>query len=218
MRYLKSIFSFIILFLSGSIAQAQCITLDPPGTIPQTVCINSPINNITYTVVPAVTSVTDIGFPAGVTGVLSGNKYTISGTPVVSGTFIYELTTVGCVQKTQGTITVKARPAPPTGTTPQNFCAINNPTVANLVATGTGILWYLYPTGGMALATTTLLSTRAYYASQTVDGCESATRLAVFAVVNNPAAPEGPTSQYFWSINNPTMANLVVSGTEIKWY
>ena len=219
MRYLRTIFFFIIFFLSGSIAQAQiCITLDPPGTIPQTVCINSPINNITYTVVPAVTSVTSTGFPTGVTGVLSGNKYTISGTPVVSGTFEYELTTVGCVEKTKGTITVKDRPAPPIGTTPQNFCAISNPTVANLTATGSGILWYLNPSGGTPLATTTPLSTRTYHASQTVDGCESATRLAVFAVVNNPAAPEGPTPQSFCAINNPTIANLVVSGTEIKWY
>ena len=219
MRYLRGIFLLIILFLSGNFAQAQlCITLDPPGNIPQTVCINSPIVNIIYSVVPAVTKVTAIGFPTGVSGVLSGNKYTISGTPSVSGVFEYELTTEGCIETTKGTITINDLPAPPTGITPQSFCAINNPTVADLTATGTGIKWYLNSSGGSALPTTTSLTTRTYHASQTVNGCESAARLPVFAVVNNPSAPTGPSPQAFCTINNPTVANLVVNGTDIKWY
>jgi hypothetical protein len=62
------------------------------------------------------------------------------------------------------------------------------PTVANLVATGTGIKWYLTSSGGTALATSTLLVNNThYYASQTVNGVESTTRLDVLVTMSNPA-------------------------------
>jgi hypothetical protein len=61
------------------------------------------------------------------------------------------------------------------------------PTVANLVATGTDIKWYLTPTGGTALATSTvLLNNTHYYASQTVNGVESTARFDVLVTMTNP--------------------------------
>ena len=57
-----------------------------------------------------------------------------------------------------------------------------------------------------------------YYASQTVDGCESDTRLAVTVTVADPAAPTGNTAQTLCAINNPTVASLAVTGTDIIWY
>ena len=52
--------------------------------------------------------------PAGVNGVYSGGIFTISGTPSVSGTFNYTVTTTGtCLQKTAtGTILVNPLPTP----------------------------------------------------------------------------------------------------------
>lgn len=209
----------LILSLSTNFIQAQpCITLDPLSTVPQTVCKNYAITDIIYGVVPEVTNVIPTGFPSGVSGVLTGNKYTISGIPTVSGTFEFELTTEGCVDNIKGTITVKDTPGPPTAATPQNFCKIVNPTVADLTATGTGILWYLDLTGGTALTTTTPLITGNYYASQTVNGCESTGRFPVVVIVNDPPAPTGPATQSFCAIDNPTVANLVAIGSGIKWY
>jgi hypothetical protein len=77
------------------------------GTDNQTVCINSSISNITYTTTGA-SGANVTGLPGGVSGTYSGNTLTISGTPTVSGTFVYTVNpTGGCgnVSKT-GTISV----------------------------------------------------------------------------------------------------------------
>jgi hypothetical protein len=117
-----------------------------------------------------------------------------------------------------GTLSLNVTPAP-AGTSSQPFCAIANPTIANLAATGTAIQWYAASSGGTALVSTTaLVNGTHYYASQTVSGCEGTARLDVTAVVNNPAAPTGTASQSFCAIANPTIANLAATGTAIQWY
>lgn len=64
------------------------------------------------------------------------------------------------------------------------------PTVASLAATGTNVKWYSVPTGGTPLSTSTpLVNGNHYYASQTVGGVESLTRLDVVANFVIPAAP-----------------------------
>ena len=69
---------------------------------------------------------------------------------------------------------------PPTGSEGQSFCA--GATVAALNANGTGVLWYSTATGGTPLdANTPIVNGAHYFASQTVDGCESTTRLDVIA-------------------------------------
>ncbi len=81
-----------------------------PGTNNQTVCINTAIINITYAVGASGNGGSVSGLPAGVTGTFAGGVITISGTPAVSGTFIYTVSTTGpCVNPTAtGTITVTA--------------------------------------------------------------------------------------------------------------
>ncbi|HTA83775.1 MAG TPA: T9SS type A sorting domain-containing protein, partial [Bacteroidia bacterium] len=83
------------------------------GTNAQTICNNSPITNITYTVDPGTTGTTVTGLPSGVTSSFLGNTCTISGTPVVSGNYSYTVTTVGpCSPQASlsGTITVDSLP------------------------------------------------------------------------------------------------------------
>ena len=63
----------------------------------------------------------------------------------------------------------------------QTFC--NAATVANLVASGTNIKWYVATTGGTALVSTTPLTNGNYFASQTVNGCESVNRTSVVATI-----------------------------------
>ena len=79
-----------------------------PGTDNQTVCINTPLTNITYSVAGSSNGGSVSGLPAGVTGSFAGGVITISGTPTVSGVFNYTITTTGpCVNPTAtGTITV----------------------------------------------------------------------------------------------------------------
>ncbi len=131
------------------------ITVTPDGTVTltsaagtdnQTVCINTPIITITYAVGGSGTGGSVSGLPAGVSGSFAGGVITITGTPTVSGTYNYTVSTTGpCLNPTAtGTITVDPdatitlTSAPPT--TNQELCV--NATLTNITyavgATGTG--------------------------------------------------------------------------------
>ena len=73
-------------------------------------------------------------------------------------------------------INLSAIPAftpPPVVEKRQSFSSTSNPTVANLVATGTNVKWFAAATGGTQLATNTPLTYTNFYASQTLNGTES---------------------------------------------
>ncbi|NOT52613.1 MAG: T9SS type B sorting domain-containing protein [Chitinophagaceae bacterium] len=81
------------------------------GNANQAVCINTALNNITYTLAGGATGATVTGLPAGVTFSVTGTTLTISGTPTTGGTFNYTINTTGnsCIAATaNGTITVTA--------------------------------------------------------------------------------------------------------------
>lgn len=114
MKHIKILISITVLFLAVQQINAQCIALiSGPDTDKQIDCINDPITNIVYTLVPAVTDVTASNLPAGVTGTLDLvlHTYTISGNPSVSGIYTYLLTTSGCVGVISGSITVNQNPS-----------------------------------------------------------------------------------------------------------
>ena len=118
----------------------------------------------------------------------------------------------------QATVTV-TNTATPTGDANQTFCPGDNPTVDDLIATGTIIQWYTVSSGGSPLATSTpLVDGTTYYATQTVDGCESATRFVVTVTIEDPAAPTGDANQTFCTVDNPTVADLIATGTALQWY
>ncbi|MEQ8580848.1 gliding motility-associated C-terminal domain-containing protein [Marinoscillum sp.] len=86
---------------------------------------------------------------------------------------------------TTGELIVNTSILAPTGESSQSFCTADNPTIANLVVTGSNIKWYSNPTGGSPLSeATSLVSGTKYYASQTEDGAESSERLEVTVTVN----------------------------------
>lgn len=137
--------------LSGTITvnPDTTIALTTGGAI-QTLCVNNAITAIVYGVTNG-TGVAVTGLPTGVTGSYVAGVYTISGTPTVSGTFDYTVTSTGlCVQQSlSGTITVN----PDTtltwtsGSNAQTLCENNAITnivyaVGNGTATVTGL-----PTG-----------------------------------------------------------------------
>jgi hypothetical protein len=109
-----------IVTTTGSCAQttaAGTITINPDTVISltsgastnnQTLCANTSLTNISYSISGGGTGATVSGLPAGVSGSFSASTFTIAGTPTVSGTFPYTATTTGsCVQVTAtGSITV----------------------------------------------------------------------------------------------------------------
>ncbi|MES2486787.1 MAG: hypothetical protein V4581_12680, partial [Bacteroidota bacterium] len=110
-------------------------------------------------------------------------------------------------------VTVNEIPVAPTAAA-QSFCGAN--TVAQLaVTTGMAPKWYAALTGGTALEGTVALATGTYYASQTVNGCES-TRTSVAVTVNTiPAAPTAAAQAFCGS---GTVSQLTATGTAPKWY
>ena len=195
---------------------AVTVTLgDPPaptGSTSQSFCA---INN------PTIADLTAAGTAIQWYTSPSGGTALSTSTALANGTTYYAgQTTGGCTSDTRLAVTVTlGDPPAPTGSTSQSFCAINNPTIADLTAAGTAIQWYTSPSGGTALSTSTALANgTTYYAGQTTGGCMSDTRLAVTVTVGDPPAPTGSNSQSFCAINNPTIANLVASGTAIQWY
>ncbi|MDO9593944.1 MAG: gliding motility-associated C-terminal domain-containing protein, partial [Lutibacter sp.] len=129
----------------------------------------------------------------------------------------------GCVSANRLVVTVSiiATPPPTTAEINQIFCAINNPTVANLSATGTGILWYATATSTTPLSTSVLLINGAsYWATQTaISGCESANRLVVNVTIITPAPPITiEQNKTFCEIEKATVANLSDPGNVLLWY
>ncbi|MGC4041545.1 MAG: T9SS type B sorting domain-containing protein [Flavobacterium sp.] len=105
----------------------------------------------------------------------------------------------------------------PSITGSNQFCIQQNATLANIVITGSNIKWYDALTGGNLLPNTTLLQNGiTYYASQTINGCESQ-RIAVPVSIQNTPPPTG-SSQSLCATQNPTLSNIAANGTAIKWY
>ena len=127
---------------------------------------------------------------------------------------------LGCTFEDRGVVVGERRLiTPPSAVTPQTFCT--GATVANLQATGSGIKWY--DAGGNLLdGTTALTNGTIYYAAQTAgSNCESATRTAVKAIIDDNVLIEAPRF-----VNNPqslcgpaTLADVATDGnTNIVWY
>lgn len=112
----------------------------------------------------------------------------VTGTTTVTVNSITSLTTscAATVNPSDGFI-VKALPNAPTGSATQAFCSGSSPVVNNLSITtdpSAIVHWYDAATAGSSLAgTTALVNNTTYYASQEVNGCESAARFAVTATV-----------------------------------
>lgn len=119
---------------------------------------------------------------------------------------------------TQNQSVVITATALPAAVSPQQFCIQDNATLNTIVINGQNIQWYDALTGGNLLASNTLLQNGVtYYASQTINGCESA-RISVTITIQNTPPPTGNTSQSFCTSENATLNNIAIAGTNVKWY
>lgn len=136
--------------------------------------------------------------PVGGTSLFTGSTFI---TPVLNATKTYfvDATINGCttLSRIPVTLTVQITPLPSANAS-QSFCDIEYATISNLVISGNSILWYISSTGGLPLNTSELLKTNTtYYASQTINTCESLNRLAVNVIVNE-------------TVNAPQVTNIPV--------
>jgi len=82
----------------------------------------------------------------------------------------------------------------PISTPLQTFCDLEDARLSNLVVTGSNIAWYSEIGGGTALDASEILSSQTYYATQTINGCESQLRLPVDVVVYETANVLDPSN------------------------
>jgi gliding motility-associated-like protein len=106
----------------------------------------------------------------------------------------------------------------PTASSSQSFCIQQNATLNDIAITGQNVKWYdALTAGNLLLNTTSLQNGITYYASQTINGCESE-RTPVLINIQNTLAPTGNTKQYFCTGQNPTLSTITVVGSAIKCY
>ena len=167
---------------------------------------------------PTIASLTAWGIAMKWYSVATGGTALASTTAVSTGIYYVSQFDNGCEStRTAVSVTVGETPSAPTAASAQSVCSVANPTIANLTATGTGLKWYYGEIGGSSLATTTSISSGLYYVSQTINGCESSRTTVYVTVTTAPSAPTA-SNQLLCSASNPTVANLVATGTSIKWY
>ncbi|ANW97050.1 hypothetical protein AXE80_12475 [Wenyingzhuangia fucanilytica] len=179
-------------------------------------------NNPTVADLDATASGTIIWYNQAV----DGTAYVATDALIDGGEYYAANLDGSCESSSRLKVTVSINnPSTPTTTVgaAQSFCAVNNPTVADLDATASGtVVWYNQASGGTAYASTdVLIDGGEYYAANLEGGCESDTRLKVTVEVANPSTPTTTVgaTQSFCAVNNPTVADLdaSASGTVI-WY
>jgi len=107
----------------------------------------------------------------------------------------------------------------PTGDANQPFCTGQNPTIANIQINGDLIKWYdIASNGSLLTETTNLVDGKTYYASQTINGCESPRFGITVSIVNTPSAPTGNANQEFCKSENATLNDIQITGQNTKWY
>jgi uncharacterized membrane protein YcfT len=140
------------------------ITVSPIHTITagtnRTVCQNTAMTSFTMTLGGGATGATVSGLPTGVTMNVVGTTATISGTPTVSGSFPYTVTTTGnaCATATAtGTITVNSSSTAPTAVAGiTSTCEGTSATISvtgGSLGTGATFRWYSSSCGGTLVGT-----------------------------------------------------------------
>ncbi|MBP9600699.1 MAG: gliding motility-associated C-terminal domain-containing protein [Lutibacter sp.] len=125
------------------------------------------------------------------------------------------------VERASTTVYISTPPPAPTANSDQNFCAIDNPTVADLKPNETNIKWYTSENETISLdSKDALIDGKHYWGTQTNDaGCESETRLEVTVSITTVEPPTTNESiQEFCITDNATVADLSPNEDNIKWY
>jgi len=112
-------------------------------------------------------------------------------------------------------VEITPQPLPITNST-QVFCKINNPKISDIRVAATNPKWY-DASGNIITTSVPLIDNTKYYVTQNSSGCESAKK-EILITLSDPNPPTGKTIQDFCSASNPTLQNIIITGTNIKWY
>ena len=105
----------------------------------------------------------------------------------------------------------------PSGNNTQTFCKNEFKTVENLTIDGRDLKYYDSQIGGNILETTDLLQNGIYYATQTLNNCESP-RFAITVKIQETQNPIADSPQIFCVQQNASIKSINITGQNIKWY
>lgn len=140
-------------------------------------------------------------------------SYTLPGTYVIH--WNYNDGNGNTATQNQNVI-VEAPALPTTANATQTFCTTHQPKISDIQITGQNIKWYDAANTILPVATP-LVNGQTYYASQTINGCESG-KIAIQITVNNTTRPIANATQDFCASANPTLSNLVITGASLTFY
>ncbi len=189
--------------VTGTITVFPKAFLGVVGAASQTLCINTPLTNITYTVSGGATGGSVTGLPAGLTSMYSSGTVTISGSPTVVGTFGYTVNTTGTCAQTSATGTIVGNPntvvdlTSGAGSDAQKLCQTDvlstityslsdGATSANVTGLPTGVTGVYSNSVVTISGTPTVLGTYNYTLT-TVGGCAPVTVLGSITINSNAA-------------------------------
>lgn len=105
----------------------------------------------------------------------------------------------------------------PTGDSQQSFCIEQNATLSDIQVIGQNKKWFDTFFSASTLPETTLLESRVYYVSQTLDNCESE-RLPITVKIQDTPIPSANSPQQFCIQKNAKISDIIIDGQNIKWY
>lgn len=115
------------------------------------------------------------------------------------------------------TVIISPQPLPTVSAT-AFFCYDITLDLDDITVSGQNIKWYDTSIGGNLLPSTTLIEDgKIYYASQTINGCESG-RIPVTVTIQATNPPSGFAVQQFCDTQNLTLNDFVVTGTNVVFY
>ena len=135
----------------------------------------------------------------------------------------FELVTCESINKTAVDVSI-IEMQNPTATSNQVFCFSNHPTINDLEATGTYVLWFENENDTISLALNPnkeLENNKTYWAANINEenGCESPSRVSVIALINDFSSPTTTNIfQIFCLSDKPSLKDLDINESNILWY
>jgi hypothetical protein len=211
----------------------------------QTVCINASLAPITFTTTGSTNIGAPINLPAGLSASWIANTLTISGTPIVTGTFNYSIPLTGGCGTVAATGTIIVNPSSIINNMTAEVCSTSgfSVTPANgtngVVLAGTTYSWSAPVvtggiTGGAAGSGSSITGTlvnptniprkATYTVSPTFGGCVGDTFLVTVTINPRPTIPNqiaeicsGSAFTVSPINSSPTAATIVPAGTTYTW-
>lgn len=148
-----------------------------------------------------------------------GESPLASNTILQNNTTYYVSQTVNSCESNRVAVNVTIIPnILPTTTSQQQFCIQQSATLNTIAISGQNIKWYDTQSNGNLLPNNlSLVNGTTYFASQTINDCES-TRVPVTINIQDTPTPTGDINQSFCTNENATLTDINVIATNIKWY